>query len=78
MLFQKAIGQAWHGRVDKVKMNEWSVHQVGESKSFSSKGYGWLAYKIIGVVFSNFSVAMKTWKISKLFVTVTIKMKGID
>jgi hypothetical protein len=40
MLFQKAIGQAWHGRVDKVKMNEWSVHQVGESNSFSSKGYG--------------------------------------
>jgi len=39
MLFQKAIGQAWHGRGDKVKMNEWSVHQVRESKSFSSKGY---------------------------------------
>jgi hypothetical protein len=39
MLFQKAIGQAWHGRLDKVKM-KWSVHQVGESNSFSSKGYG--------------------------------------
>jgi hypothetical protein len=39
--------------VDKVKMNEWSVHQVGESNSFSSKGYGWLAYKIIGVVLSR-------------------------